>query len=160
MPIPRLRLDRTALLVIDVQERLLPTIHQGEAVAHHCTVLLDVARELGMPAVITEQYVKGLGHSVPAIAQRAGPSATVVEKTRFSAATPEVLSGLADLLHHLADAGAGSLVAASSLLDVLFHLSDQLLQAFIRFHGVTLCLRCVRAEYPSRGGWTGRAGEF
>ncbi len=103
MPIPRLRLDRTALLVIDVQERLLPTIHQGEAVAHHCTVLLDVARELGMPAVITEQYVKGLGHSVPAIAQRAGPSATVVEKTRFSAATPEVLA-------RLERAGAGSVL--------------------------------------------------
>jgi nicotinamidase-related amidase len=94
MPIPRLHRDRTALLVIDVQERLLPTIHHGEAVATNCGLLLDVAARLGMPAIVTEQYVKGLGRSVEPIASRLTPSVTVVEKTRFSAAVPGVMQAL------------------------------------------------------------------
>lgn len=94
MPIPRLRLDRTALLVIDLQERLLPTIHQGETVAHHCGIMLDLARELGLRSIVTEQYVKGLGHSVASISSRCTAGVTVVEKTRFSGVVPDVLAVL------------------------------------------------------------------
>ncbi len=94
MPIPRLRRESTALLVIDVQERLQPTIHLGTDVAHNCGLLLDVAHALGLPSVVTEQYVKGLGHSVPAIRERIRPGTPVVEKTRFSGAVPEVVGFL------------------------------------------------------------------
>ena len=90
MPIPRLSLDRTALLVLDVQERLLPTIHDAEGVVANCSAALELAKVLGMPAVVTEQYTKGLGHSAPAIAAAASGHAHVFEKTRFSALTPEV----------------------------------------------------------------------
>lgn len=94
MPIPRLHLGRTALLVIDVQEKLLPTIHDAERVVANCAAALEVAKTLGLPAIVTEQYVKGLGHSAPAISAAAG-SARIVEKTRFSAAVPEVEAMLA-----------------------------------------------------------------
>lgn len=90
MPIPRLSLERTALLVIDVQERLLPTIHDAEGVVANCSAALELAKVLGMPAVVTEQYTKGLGHSASAIAAAASGHARVFEKTRFSALTPEV----------------------------------------------------------------------
>lgn len=90
MPIPRLSLERTALLVIDVQERLLPTIHDAEGVVANCSAALELAKVLGLPAVVTEQYTKGLGHSAPAIAAAASGHARVFEKTRFSALTPEV----------------------------------------------------------------------
>ena len=89
MPIPRLHRDRVALLVIDMQERLLPTITCGDAVAHNCGVLLDVAAELGLPALVTEQYVKGLGHSAAPILSRIRPTTPVIEKTRFSALVPK-----------------------------------------------------------------------
>ncbi|MFM7260708.1 MAG: isochorismatase family protein, partial [bacterium] len=59
MPIPRLSLERTALLVIDVQERLLPTIFDAERVVANCAAALEAARVLGLPAIVTEQYVKG-----------------------------------------------------------------------------------------------------
>ena len=90
MPIPRLSLERTALLVIDVQDRLLPTIHDAERVVANCAAALELARALGLPALVTEQYVKGLGHSAPAIAAAAAGHAEIIEKTRFSALVPEV----------------------------------------------------------------------
>jgi nicotinamidase-related amidase len=90
MPIPRLTLERTALLVIDVQERLLPTIHDAQRVVTNCAAALELARALGLPALVTEPYVKGLGHSAPAISAAAAGHAGVVEKTRFSALVPEV----------------------------------------------------------------------
>ncbi|MFZ4749930.1 MAG: isochorismatase family protein [Phycisphaerales bacterium] len=90
MPIPRLSLERTALLVIDVQEKLLPTIFDADRVVANCAAALELARVLGLPAVVTEQYTKGLGHSAPAIGAAAAGHARVFEKTRFSALTPEV----------------------------------------------------------------------
>lgn len=90
MPIPRLAPDRTALLVIDVQERLLPTIFDGERVVANCAAALRLVEALAIPAIVTEQYTKGLGHSAPAIREAAGARAPVIEKTRFSALTPEV----------------------------------------------------------------------
>lgn len=94
MPIPRLRRHHVVLLVIDVQDRLLPTIHEGDAVAHNCGALLDIANELAIPAVVTEQYVQGLGHSTETVRTRVRPGTPVVEKTRFSAAVPDVLAEL------------------------------------------------------------------
>lgn len=91
MPIPRLRRENTALLVIDVQERLLPTIHLGEAIAANCGILLDVANSLGLPSIVTEQYVRGLGHSVAPIRDRIRSDVPTIEKTQFSAAVPDVL---------------------------------------------------------------------
>lgn len=95
MPIPRLTLERTALLVIDVQERLLPTIFDGARVVNNCACALQLAHTLGLPVIITEQYTKGLGHSAPAILAAAGVHAKIIEKTRFSAHTPEVEAFLA-----------------------------------------------------------------
>ena len=90
MPIPRLSLERTALLVIDVQDKLLPTIFDADRVVANCAAALRIAETLGMPAIVTEQYTKGLGHSAPAILEAAGSHAKIFEKTRFSALTPEV----------------------------------------------------------------------
>jgi nicotinamidase-related amidase len=83
---------RTALLVIDAQERLLPAMppaHQRRLVAAH-ELLLDAARLLRVHTIATEQYPKGLGRTVPAL--RAALDAfdwcavPVFEKTAFSAA--------------------------------------------------------------------------
>ena len=76
--------------MIDVQERLLPTIFDGDRVVMNCAAALDLAKSLGLPAIVTEQYTKGLGHSAPSIAAAAAGHAHVFEKTRFSALIPEV----------------------------------------------------------------------
>ena len=55
----------TGLLVIDVQEKLVPKIHAADAVVANIAFLIDAARALSMPVQATEQYPKGLGATVP-----------------------------------------------------------------------------------------------
>jgi nicotinamidase-related amidase len=60
----------TALLVIDVQEKLTPKILGIEAVVRNAAFLIDGARLLDMPVLATEQYPRGLGATVPELAKR------------------------------------------------------------------------------------------
>lgn len=89
--IPRLRIDDSAVLVIDVQERLMPTIADRAKLARNCSILLRAANELAIPALVTEQYVRGLGRTVPEVAQSLANPAARIEKTRFSAAVEMVV---------------------------------------------------------------------
>lgn len=73
---------RSTLLVIDLQERLMPAIHDRERVIANSTRLLEAAGLLGVPVVATEQYPKGLGHTVDAVPL---DGAEVMEKTEFDA---------------------------------------------------------------------------
>lgn len=64
--------DDTGLLVVDVQERLVPAIAGGERVVWNVRRLIDGARILGLPVAATEQYPEGLGPTVPELAERLG----------------------------------------------------------------------------------------
>lgn len=63
----------TGLLVVDVQEKLIRLIPGHEQIVFNIRRLLDGAAVLGAPATATEQYPKGLGHTVPELAARLGP---------------------------------------------------------------------------------------
>lgn len=78
----RLDASRSTLLVIDFQTRLTPAIEGGDLAIAHASTLLRGAELLGVPALFTEQYPKGLGPTVEALAP---PRALVVEKTTFDA---------------------------------------------------------------------------
>jgi nicotinamidase-related amidase len=73
----------TGLLVVDVQEKFVPAIDQIERVAWNVRRLVDAAKILGMPVTGTEQYPKGLGPTVPELAERLGP---LPAKVTFSCA--------------------------------------------------------------------------
>src|SRR5688572_5578738 len=60
----------TALLVIDVQEKLIPKIQSASALIRNIAFLIDGARLIGLPVFATEQYPKGLGPTVPELAKR------------------------------------------------------------------------------------------
>jgi nicotinamidase-related amidase len=60
----------TGLLVIDVQEKLLPKILDAAALVRNIAFLIDAARLLRMPVQATEQYPRGLGPTVPELAGR------------------------------------------------------------------------------------------
>jgi nicotinamidase-related amidase len=77
--------DRAVLVVVDVQEGFRPYA-VFEAVATSCAKLLGGARILGVPALVSEQYPKGLGHSAPELGLQDEPR---IEKTVFSAARAE-----------------------------------------------------------------------
>ncbi|MGB7346424.1 MAG: isochorismatase family protein [Pirellulaceae bacterium] len=79
----RLDTDRSAVLVIDLQEKLLPAIRSAGDVLGQTERLLQVADLLGVPSVATQQYPKGLGRLVSPLDQRF-PQAD--EKIDFSSA--------------------------------------------------------------------------
>jgi nicotinamidase-related amidase len=61
--------DRAALVVIDMQEAFRPAVGEFETVAHNAGVLVQGARELGLPVLVTEQYPQGLGETVSEVAE-------------------------------------------------------------------------------------------
>jgi nicotinamidase-related amidase len=79
-----LQRDRAALVVVDVQEGFRPYASFA-SVAESCRRLLAGARILGMPALVSEQYPKGLGPTAPELGVEQGKE-TMIEKTVFSAA--------------------------------------------------------------------------
>ncbi len=60
----------TGLLVIDVQEKLIPAVGSHGRIVWNVRRLIDAARLLGLPAVASEQYPKGLGATVAELASR------------------------------------------------------------------------------------------
>ncbi len=84
--------DRSHLLIVDVQERLLPAMHNGARVVERCVVLLQAAARLQIPTSISEQYRKGLGPTVAALQNVLG-GAAVLEKAHFSCARDAAMSG-------------------------------------------------------------------
>ena len=60
--------EQCALLVVDIQERLLPPIFNKDELVKNSQLLVRAAKILEMPVVVTTQYVKGLGPVVPEIA--------------------------------------------------------------------------------------------
>ena len=75
---------KAALVVIDIQERLLPMIFEGERVVRNTVRLIKGARVLGIPILVTEQYKKGLGATTAAVAAEI-EGLTQMEKVAFSA---------------------------------------------------------------------------
>src|SRR5690606_27759495 len=65
-----MRPDDTALLLVDLQERLLAVQENGGRIVWNARRLLDGARILGVRAVATEQYPEKLGPTSPVLAER------------------------------------------------------------------------------------------
>ncbi|NJM30342.1 MAG: hydrolase [Rhizobiales bacterium] len=75
--------ERTTLLLIDIQERLLPAMAHAKETEARAAILIQAAKALDVPLAVSEQYPKGLGHTVPALREEIG-NAPVFEKTAFS----------------------------------------------------------------------------
>ena len=75
--------NKATLLLVDMQERLLPAMTDGAEAESRCAILLKAAKALDVPIAVSEQYPKGLGHTVPGLAQELG-DAPVFEKLSFS----------------------------------------------------------------------------
>ena len=79
----RLLLEETMALVVDYQERLMPVIYDNEELERRSAVLLKGLKTLGVPMVMTQQYTKGIGMTVPAITEAVG-SSDYFDKITFS----------------------------------------------------------------------------
>ncbi|WP_269533851.1 isochorismatase family protein [Chitinimonas sp. BJYL2] len=84
--------DNCTLLVVDVQDKLIPAVAEAPRLVAAVRWLMDAARMNGVPIVLSEQYPQGLGHTVAAL-RAVVPDAPVVDKTSFSCVAADCLKG-------------------------------------------------------------------
>ncbi|HEV2470175.1 MAG TPA: hydrolase [Candidatus Sulfotelmatobacter sp.] len=75
--------ELSTLIVIDIQEKLLPPIFQKEQLVRNAQLLIRAAGILKIPSMVSTQYAKGLGQTVPEIASLLAGTEPV-DKTLFS----------------------------------------------------------------------------
>jgi len=78
-----LEADHCALLVVDIQEKLLPPIFLREQLVRNAKLLIRAAGILKIPAIVSTQYAKGLGGTVPEVASLL-PETEAIDKNLFS----------------------------------------------------------------------------
>jgi nicotinamidase-related amidase len=78
-----LEADRCALIVIDIQDKLLAPIFEKERLVRNTQLLIRAAGILKIPALVSTQYSKGLGQVVPEIASLL-PESDAIDKHMFS----------------------------------------------------------------------------
>jgi nicotinamidase-related amidase len=79
---------RAALVVVDVQEAFRPAVLDFDRVAAGAATLVRGARILDLPVIVTQQYPKGLGATVPELAEHLD-GIEPIDKVRFSAAAAD-----------------------------------------------------------------------
>ena len=77
--------ENAHLLVIDIQSKLVPTIHDAARLIERSAFLIKTAKHLGVPITVTEQYPKGLGPTDQSLITLCGNNTPVFAKTVFSA---------------------------------------------------------------------------
>lgn len=85
----RLEADRTTLVVVDVQEAFRKAIPDFDRIAAATATLIEGAEAIGIPIVISEQYPKGLGETVPEVAEHFPDGVEPLEKVVFAASEAE-----------------------------------------------------------------------
>ncbi|MBN2080481.1 MAG: isochorismatase family protein [Spirochaetes bacterium] len=90
-----LRREETALVIIDIQEKLVAAMKKdvAERMIANAVILIETAKEFAVPIVVSEQYRKGLGPTVPDVAGSLGPIETH-EKLHFDCMRDDTLGGL------------------------------------------------------------------
>jgi len=75
--------EESCLIVIDMQERLVPAMQAPARTIKNAGILIQAAKRLDVPILLTEQYPKGLGSTVPDLAKQLD-GVPVLEKVHFS----------------------------------------------------------------------------
>lgn len=85
--------ERSTLLVVDLQVKMVPAIADHETVVANVTWLIRAAQKIGVPVAALEQYPKGLGPVVPAVRELI-PAGAIASKNHFSCVAAQCLAGL------------------------------------------------------------------
>jgi nicotinamidase-related amidase len=85
--------EQCALIVIDIQDKLLPPIWEKERLVRNAQLLIRLAGILDIPTLMTTQYSKGLGNTVPEVASLL-PETPSVDKLMFSCFGSDVFCSL------------------------------------------------------------------
>ncbi len=125
--------DKSQLLIIDVQDKLLGAIAGKDRVVDRCIRLVRAARALEVPITVSEQYPQGLGPTVDPIRDALANAAFVADKVEFSCLKNDLLR---ERLHRLRREGRPQVVVAGiethvCVLQTAIDLEDQGFEAFI-----------------------------
>ena len=96
----RITRGKTAGLIIDIQENLLPVIFEKEELIRKCRILIEGLTILNIPLMVTQQYTKGLGETVEGIKSKVTET-EYIEKISFSCCDePLVIERLSKIKAH------------------------------------------------------------
>lgn len=130
-------IDKAAaqVLIIDVQERLLPAMADAGGVVAASAKLLQAAAHLNVPVTVSEQYPRGLGPTVPELAALA-PEGSIMDKVHFSCAADE------GIMNRIAASGRKQVVicgveAHVCVLQTAISLKECGLEPFVVMDGVS-----------------------
>ena len=84
-----IKAERSALLVVHIQSRLAPAVHESVRAIANSRVLMTAAERVGVPILVPELSPGGLGHTVPEIAELA-PEGSIIEEMHFSCVADDV----------------------------------------------------------------------
>jgi nicotinamidase-related amidase len=85
--------EQCVLIVVDMQEKLLPPIWEKERLLRNVPLLIHLAGKLKIPSVVTTQYAKGLGNTIPEISSLL-PDNPPIDKLMFSCFGSDVFCSL------------------------------------------------------------------
>ncbi|SCG81645.1 isochorismatase family protein [Proteiniborus sp. DW1] len=88
-----LKQEEAVLMIIDIQERLVPAMKYGKKVIYNTNILISAAQKMHIPVIGTEQYPKGLGSTVSEISVNIDKD-LIYEKMSFTGYTEEVKQAL------------------------------------------------------------------
>lgn len=125
----RMQAALSCLLVIDVQEKLIPAIHDGDSVMDSVAWLIKLSREMDVPVRVTEQYPRGLGTTVPQIRSLVLDD-ELLEKVHFSCMETDTIR------RQLAAMGRRQVIMAGTeahvcVLQSVFQLLEEGYQVFV-----------------------------
>ena len=80
-----LNIQDSLILIIDIQDKLIKAAFNQASIEKAASILAKTSKVLNIPVIITEQYPKGLGETIPAIKENIGENTLYFEKTAFSA---------------------------------------------------------------------------
>jgi nicotinamidase-related amidase len=135
--------DDVVLIIIDFQEKLMKAMPNREIVYRNSNLLLKMAELMSIPVLVTEQYTKGLGHTVEEISSNF-KGHQVIEKMSFSA-----FDGLQPLL--VATGRQTVLITGSETHVCVFQTTRDLAEAGYKVQVVSDAV-CSRFEFNYRSG--------
>jgi len=125
--------EKSQLLIIDVQEKLLPAMSDPERVLERCGHLVRAARTLDIPITASEQYPRGLGPTMAPLREALGNAGLVIDKIEFSCLKSDALR---ERLHELRRKGRpqvvmGGIEAHVCVTQTAIDLEEQGFEAFV-----------------------------
>lgn len=78
-----IKAENTAAIIVDVQEKLMPAMFNQEEVEKNVNRLVAGLKLLEVPMIVTQQYTKGIGMTIPSVIETFGDDFSYMEKTSF-----------------------------------------------------------------------------